>query len=253
MIRSAAARGRVSMLTMATMLTMPDSENPNSSNFAPRSQHEARALASMVVASLPFPPLPVVVLQGEDGADGMASSFDLLQTAVMNSVMNSQLGLRPGGKDAEALARSKQATLERLQRDMAALYVEADGQASQNSANSPDDRAWVQRAYDIFCAAFRSFLLDHYAISSRDLRFYPADAVAADSVLVQQGTSHWRASRLLAGDAGAAGEESGAGEDEAAACPASPPWLRKGCSGARFSSYKQMVRAYALDLATLSD
>jgi hypothetical protein len=251
MIRSAAARGHAIMLTMATMLTMTASDDPNSSNFAPRSQHEARALASMVVASLPFPPLPVVVLQGEDGADGMASSFDLLQTAVMNSVMNSQLGLRPGGKDAAELARSKQATLERLQRDMAALYVEADGQASQNSANSPDDRAWVQRAYDIFCAAFRSFLLDHYAISSRDLRFYPADAVAADSVLVQQGTSHWRASRLLAGDAGAAGEE-----NEAAATPAraaSPPWLRKGCSGARFSSYKQMVRAYALDLATLSD
>jgi hypothetical protein len=54
-------------------------------NFAPRSQHEARALASMVVASLPFPPLPVVVLQGEDGADGLASSFDLLQTAVLNT------------------------------------------------------------------------------------------------------------------------------------------------------------------------
>jgi hypothetical protein len=198
----------------------------------------------MVVASLPFPPLPVMVLQGEDGADGMASSFDLLQTAVMNS----QLGLRPADRDAAALARSKQATLQRLQRDMAALYVEADWQ------NSPDDWACVQRAYDIYCAAFRSFLLDHYAISSRDLRFYPAEAVAADSVLVQQGTSHWRASRLLAGDAGAAGDAGGAGEEnEAEACPASPPWLRKGCSGARFSSYKQMVRAYALDLATLSD
>jgi hypothetical protein len=203
----------------------------------------------MVVASLPFPPLPVMVLQGEDGADGMASSFDLLQTAVMNS----QLGLRPADRDAAALARSKQATLQRLQRDMAALYVEADWQ------NSPDDWACVQRAYDIYCAAFRSFLLDHYAISSRDLRFYPAEAVAADSVLVQQGTSHWRASLLLAGDAGAAaGDESGAGEENEAAaacpaCPACPPWLRKGCSGARFSSYKQMVRAYALDLATLSD
>ncbi len=91
-------------------------------NFAPRSQHEARSLASMVVASLPFPPLPVVVLQGEDGADGLASSFDLLQTAVLNA----HLGLRPAGLEAEALARSKQAALARLQQDMAAIYVETD-------------------------------------------------------------------------------------------------------------------------------
>jgi len=183
-----------------------------------RSQHELRALASMVVASLPFPPLPVMVLQGEDGADGLASSFDLLQTAVLNS----QLGLRPAGRDAEALARSKQATLERLQADMAALYVEADWK------NATDDWAPVQRAYEIYCAAFRTYLLDHYAISSRDLRFYPLAAVAPDSLLVQQGSSHWNAGRLLA---------------DPAACDA--------CGGAHFGSYAALIRAYALDLATL--
>jgi hypothetical protein len=134
----------------------------------PRSQHELRAVASMVVASLPFPPLPVMVLQGEDGADGIASSFDLLHTAVMNA----QLGLGPADRDAEALARSKQATLERLQADMAALYVEADWK------NATDDWALVQRAYETYCAAFRTYLLDHYGTSSRDLRFYPLAAVA---------------------------------------------------------------------------
>lgn len=185
-------------------------------NFAPRSQHELRALASMVVASLPFPPLPVMVLQGEDGADGLASSFDLLQTAVLNS----QLGLRPAGEDAQALARSKQATLERLQADMAALYVEADWK------HAADDFAPVQRAYEIFCAAFRSYLLDHYASCTRDLRFYPLAAVAPDSLLVQQGSSHWNAGRMLS-----------------ASCDA--------CGGAHFSGYTELLRAYALDLATL--
>ena len=182
-----------------------------------RSQRELDAFASMVVASLPFPPLPVMVLQGEDGADGLASSFDLLQTAVVNW----QLGLRPEGKEAEELARSKQATLERLQADMAALYVEADWK------NATDDWAPVQRAYEIFCAAFRSYLLDHYAVSSRDLRFYPLAAVAPDSVLVQQGSSHWNAGRMLS-----------------ASCDA------KRC--AHFSGYTELLRAYALDLATLS-
>ena len=33
-------------------------------NFAQRSQHDTQALASMVIASLPFPPMLVMVLQG---------------------------------------------------------------------------------------------------------------------------------------------------------------------------------------------
>ena len=181
-----------------------------------RSQHELRALASMVVASLPFPPLPVMVLQGEDGADGIASSFDLLQTAVMNA----QLGLGPADRDAEELARGKAAVLAELQRDMAALYVEADWR------NATDDWAPVQRAYEIFCAAFRSYLLDHYAVSSRALRFYPLAAVAPDSVLVQQGNSHWNAGRMLSSSMNA-----------------------KRC--AHFSGYPELLRAFALDLATL--
>jgi hypothetical protein len=189
----------------------------------PRSQHELRAVASMVVASLPFPPLPVVVLQGEDGADGLASSFDLLQTAVMNA----QLGLRPGA--AEDTARSKQATLERLQRDMAALHQSVAAEAS-GGLNGRSRVAWVQRAYEIYCAAFRTYLLDHYGTSSRDLRFYPLAAVAPDSLLVRQGSSHWNASRLLSGHA-----ECDAG------------------GGEHFGSYTALLRAYALDLATLSE
>jgi hypothetical protein len=144
----------------------------------------------MVVASLPFPPLPVVVLQGEDGADGLASSFDLLQTAVMNA----QLGLGPADRDAEELARSKQATLERLQQDMAALHQSVAAEASAASTGSRV--AWVQRAYEIYCAAFRTYFLEHYGTSSRDLRFYPLAAVAPDSLLVRQGSSHWNAGRL---------------------------------------------------------
>ena len=127
---------------------------------------------------------------------------------------------RPAGQDAEALARSKQATLERLQADMAALYVEADWK------NATDDWGAVQRAYEIYCAAFRTYLLDHYVISSRDLRFYPLAAVDPDSLLVKQGSSHWNAGRMLS-----------------ASCDA--------CGGAHFSGYPEMLRAYALDLATL--
>ena len=203
----------------------------------PRSQHELRAIASMVVASLPFPPLPVVVLQGEDGADGLASSFDLLQTAVMNA----QLGLGPADRDAAALARSKQATLERLQQDMAALHQSVAAEAS-GGLNGRSRVAWVQRAYEIYCAAFRTYFLEHYGTSSRDLRFYPLAAVAPDSLLVRQGSSHWNAGRLLAGDA---------------ACdPCGGDHCNNHCDNHcdnHFGSYTELLRAYALDLATLSE
>ena len=52
------------------------------------SQYEAYAFASMIMAGLPFPPLPVVVNCGEDMEDGMASSFDLTQQAIMADQAN---------------------------------------------------------------------------------------------------------------------------------------------------------------------
>jgi hypothetical protein len=64
-------------------MTLVGNGQPESISRALQSQHELSAFASMVVASLPFPPLPVLVLQGEDGEYGVASSFDLLQQAIV--------------------------------------------------------------------------------------------------------------------------------------------------------------------------
>jgi hypothetical protein len=174
----------------------------------PRSQHELRALASMVVASLPFPPLPVMVMKGDEGADGMASSYDLLQTAVMNSTMLDN-------NNAQSIAESKQATLAALQRNIALINVSSFG------CDFP-----TLQAYEIYCGAFREYLLKHYATSTQDLRFYPLDAVSCDSLLMQQGISHWKAGQLLSGDVDA---------------------------GKNFASYEQLIAAYAQDLAMLHE
>lgn len=173
-------------------------------------QHETSAFASMVISSLPFPPLPVLVLQGQDGEYGMASSYDLLQTAIMNA----RMGIRVQRQDSATIALSKAAVLNDLQRDMAALL------ASSSCVNFPD-----LQAYDIYCSAFREYLLKHYATSTHDLRFYPLDAVGADSVLMQQGASHWNASRVLCGEC-----------VNSTSC---------------FMTYTQMISCYASDLATL--
>lgn len=177
-------------------------------------------MAGMVVASLPFPPLPVMVLQGEENADSMASSFDLLHTAIMNW----QHGLRPFGRDIHAIARGKQETLQRLMSDMAALYEECK---HSEKDDIKEDDVFVEKAYEIYCCSFRSYLLNHYATSTSDLRFYPLASVSQDSLLLRQGTSHWHAGKLLSSNGELCKEDS-------------------------FASYSEMLRAYALDLGQLA-
>jgi hypothetical protein len=165
-----------------------------------------------------------VVLWGEDAADGLASSFDLLQTAVMNAHMTwGKLGFSLAGKSEQEIARSKQATLEKLQQDLAALYA----QTAEATDAAIHENVFLDGAYHLYCAAFRDYLLEHYPASTRDLRFYQLAAVAPDSQLMSQGSSHWNASRLS--------------------------FFCDTCGGDHFGSYKQLIRAYTLDLATLAD
>jgi hypothetical protein len=207
-------------------MTLVGNGQPESILRALQSQHELSAFASMVVASLPFPPLPVLVLQGEDGEYGVASSFDLLQQAIVVQ----QLGCVPSGD----LVLSKKQILERLRQDMTAHYEEAVAGLGSDSICSS---CWVQRAYEIYCDAFRRYILRNYATCTEDLRFHSIDTVPADSILVRQGTSHWKAGRLLAGSAVAEDNETKLAETAVAA----------------FSSYTQMLRSYAVDLATLAE
>jgi hypothetical protein len=181
-----------------------------------RSQQEVSAFASMIVTSLPFPPLPVLVLQGEDGEYGMASSFDLLQQGIIVQ----QLGCVPVGD----LVASKESILNQLRVDMCQHYEQA---VSGNGKESICSSQWLQKAYDIYCNAFRSYFLNNYATTSQDLRFCDVDAVPDCSTLVYQGTSHWKASRMLSGDSA----------DD--------------LTTAAFCNYSQMLRSYAVDLATL--
>lgn len=140
------------------------------------SQQEANTFASLVVASLPFPPLPVLVLQGEDGEYGMTSSFDLLQQAIAVQ----QTGCVPAGD----LVQNKKDALETLRRDIMMHYERgvACTTVGSNRASLCSDE-WVQGAYDIYCAAFRRYLLLNYATCSHDLRFHTLDSVLQTACL----------------------------------------------------------------------
>jgi len=56
------------------------------SAFAFMTPEERSAFASMLVQSLPFPPLPLLLLQGyeEKGSVELVSSFDLLEQAIVS-------------------------------------------------------------------------------------------------------------------------------------------------------------------------
>jgi hypothetical protein len=201
-----------------------------------QSRHEGCAFASMVIGSLPFPPLPVLVLRGEDGEYGTASSFDLLQQAILVQ----QTGCRPPGD----LIKNKREILDRLTRDMTTHYERAlSGEGNASICTN----LWVEKAYEIYCNSFRNYIVTNYATCTQDVRFHDIDTVDADSILVQQGTSHWKAGRLLS--------------EARSPSPQSADLLISGDSllfresppsaSACFTSYKQMLRSYAVDLATL--
>ena len=112
------------------------------------SQNEFHAFASMVLAGLPFPPLPVMVRQGADGEYAIASSFDLLQQTIVAQQVALQGGTNATStaKSAAEVVEAKTAMLMRLQRDMAAHV--------QNARETTSD-AFLERAYDI--CRFRHF------------------------------------------------------------------------------------------------
>ena len=205
-----------------------------------QSRHEGCAFASMVIGSLPFPPLPVLVLRGEDGEYGTASSFDLLQQAILVQ----QTGCRPPGD----LVKNKREILDRLTRDMTTHYERAlSGEVSGEGKASICSNLWVETAYNIYCNSFRNYILTNYATCTQDLRFHEIHAVDADSILVQQGSSHWKAGRLLSEPRSPSPQSADLLiSAESLLFRESPP-----SAAAAFTSYKQMLRSYAVDLATL--
>jgi len=181
------------------------------SAFALMAPDEHGAFARMLVASLPLPPLPVLVLDGFpqlERAGDLASSFDLLRHAVV-----AWQTAQPARGSAPALVRAKGAVLARLRAEMRAHCA--------GDAASP---AWVERAYEIFCDAFRAHVRLYAPV---DVRFFPAAAVAPDSALVREGSLHWQGGW-------------GGARDRTLVC--------EDCAGRHFGSYPSMVRAYALAL-----
>lgn len=152
-----------------------------SQRWRPCSAKELSAYANLVLTNLPFPPLPVVVAQGEDGADGTASSHDLLHSVIACEV------LHPSEQGASTSGARKLEIMLALQK----AVVEAFARDPHN----------VAALYDIYTDFFRQYLALYP--SSPDLRFWPLSHVANHDPIVQQAFDHiaaYNSSMLSSGE-----------------------------------------------------
>jgi hypothetical protein len=141
-------------------------------------QHTIDAYVAIVLVSLPLPPLPVVVVKGEDRQEATCSSHDL--HAVM---LRTQLHMAHTNAftDAELLVHleSKTKTVDDLCRNLSSALKE-----------QPElDERVLQKCYDHLCLAFRAYA-SAYVHTCRDLRILPLSDVVRGDPVHQQASAY---------------------------------------------------------------
>jgi len=185
---------------------------PNMLPFLPPSRHELESQVSMIMLQTPFPPLPLVVIDG-NGEEKIGSTHDLLSQAI-SITLCSQYALKTPSStdktDAERIMLRKQQILTELNAKIASTWQleiskfmqETTGLAlEQNNLTQPGifshiwKQAWkcipIQHCYDIYCASFREYMSCYPG--SQDLRIYPLSAVFPDTIVYQHAVEHLKA------------------------------------------------------------
>lgn len=152
------------------------------------SQNELHAFSSMIIANMPYPPLPVVVLNDETQAESMASSHDIWQRAIIADYINQTI------KQHDRALELKKNILTDL---MYAMQTVVGDLTCEERDNKKLHETNIAKVYEIFCASFRKYFLQSYSNTSQDLRFYPVCHVAAADKVVAQAQSHLKASFML--------------------------------------------------------
>jgi hypothetical protein len=145
----------------------------------PPSRRELDACVSMIVLQLPFPPLPVVAVNGE-GRDAIASSHDLLSQAIAANML--------GGAPDPAVDARKQAVLRRLNEEVAAEWVRAAAPAGGAAAWR---KVGVEGIYDAYCRLFREYMACYPG--SPDLRLRGHADVFPGMSVYEQAAQHLHA------------------------------------------------------------
>lgn len=155
-------------------------------------QHKINALSAMVIVQLPFPPMPLCVVVGEDNRDGTCSSHDLLARAIAIQYA-SAIGDSGSAMPSSALTESKTEVLTNLLMELIKLSK------TVTNTSIPEH---IEAIYQIFQRHFRNYLA-LYPSTSQDIRFAPLDTVDPKSLIMKQAISHLQALKLQTQDSDA--------------------------------------------------
>ena len=137
------------------------------------SQHLLQAHVSMILVSLPLPPLPVLVVRGEDLTTSVCSSHDLHAAMISTHLHMTSTGTAGDEQTQKHNIDAKQEVLHKM---MTAL-----GKAWEKTRALPvnieeQDKALVTEAYVLFANGFRDYC-SHYVHKCRDMRVIPMSHV----------------------------------------------------------------------------
>jgi len=137
------------------------------------SQHLLQAHVSMILVSLPLPPLPVLVVRGEDLTTSVCSSHDLHAAMIATHLHMTSTG---AAGDEAAQKHNIDAKQEVLHKMMEALNKAWTKTRALPVDIEEQDKALVTEAYVHFANGFRDYC-SHYAHTCRDMRVMPMSHV----------------------------------------------------------------------------
>jgi hypothetical protein len=137
------------------------------------SQHLLQAHVSMILVSLPLPPLPVLVVRGEDLTTSVCSSHDLHAAMIATHLHMTSTG---AAGDEAAQKHNIDAKQEVLHKMMEALNKVWTKTRALPVDIEEQDKALVAEAYVHFTNGFRDYC-SHYAHTCRDMRVMPMSHV----------------------------------------------------------------------------
>ena len=137
------------------------------------SQHLLQAHVSMILVSLPLPPLPVLVIRGEDLTTSVCSSHDLHAAMISTHLHMTSTGMAGDEQTQQHNIDAKQEVLHKMMGALNKLWTKTRALPVEFEQQ---DKALVLEAYVLFTNGFRDYC-SHYVHNCRDLRVLPMSHV----------------------------------------------------------------------------
>jgi hypothetical protein len=137
------------------------------------SQHLLQAHVSMILVSLPLPPLPVLVVRGEDLTTSFCSSHDLHAAMIATHLHMTSTGMVGDEAAQKHNIDAKQEVLHQMMAKLNKAWVRT---RAMQADTKEQDKELVTEAYVLLANGYRDYC-SHYAHTCRDMRVMPMSHV----------------------------------------------------------------------------